>query len=135
MTMDKTNRASLAVAFVLALVILYLMVGRSRKEDSVPKPLWGYWTTSAPGYENRYLELDDRYILIGVNEEDMPDLQRVSRVECHSVAAQMTCTLYSSNSETDSQMTVDYAPTAGGEMTIKNQRGIVWKRHPDSSGS
>ena len=122
-----------AIAAGLATVALMFVFGiHGHKEDPVPKPLWGYWTTDAQGYENRYLELDDHYILIGVNEEDLPDLQRVSKVECQAMGEKLACTLYSSSSETNFQLTLDYSPDDSGELRIKNQHGVVWHRQPGS---
>ena len=129
----NTKRWDYAIAAgLITLALCFIVALQGRKEDPVPKQLWGYWTTDAQGFENRYLELDDRYILVGVNEEDMPDLQRVSRVSCHPIGETLSCTLYTSNSETNLKWTLDYSPDNGGEVRIQNHRGLVWHRQPSS---
>lgn len=115
---------------LVAIALMFVFGIHATKEDPVPQQLWGYWTTEAQGYENRYLELDDRYILIGVNEEDLPDLQRVSEVKCRATDEKLACTLHSSNSETNFQLTLEYSPENKGELRIKNQHGVVWHRQP-----
>lgn len=127
----RTWDYSIAVGLV-AVALMFGLGFHSHKEDPVPKQLWGYWTTNAEGYENRYLEVDDHYILIGVNEEDLPDLQRVSKVDCQAMGENLACTFYSSNGETNFQLTLDYSPDNSGELRIKNQRGVVWRRQPSS---
>jgi hypothetical protein len=132
--MNMNNRTwDYAIAAGLVAIAIMVVFGvRGKKEDPIPKQLWGYWTTDAEGYKDRYLELDDRYVLIGVSEEGMPDLQRVSKVNCRPAGERLSCIIYSSNSEASFQLTVDYSPEHGGEVHIKNQQDIVWHRQPSS---
>ena len=132
MTMNTKTWDYLIAAGLMAMALMFVFALHDKKEDPVPRQLWGYWTTDAPGYENRYLEVDEHYILIGVNEEDMPDLQRVAKVHCATVGEKLTCAIYSSNSEANLQWTLDYSPELGGEVHVKNQRGVVWHRQPSS---
>jgi hypothetical protein len=132
MTMSERAWDYATAVGLMAVAVMFVFGIDSHREDPIPNQLWGYWTTDAAGYENRYLELDDHYILIGVNEEDLPDLQRVSKVDCLSLGESLSCTIYSSSSEANLQMTLDYSPAQGGQVRIKNQRHIVWHRQPSS---
>jgi|tagenome__1003787_1003787.scaffolds.fasta_scaffold19330634_1 hypothetical protein len=134
MKLNRKLRVQIAAACVIAVTALYFLAFHKHHEKAVPQQLWGYWITDAQGYENRYLELDDRYVLIGVNEEDMPELQRVSRVDCQARGEQLNCTIYSSSPEAEYQLDLDYQPANKGELRIKNQRGVVWKRQVSSTG-
>jgi hypothetical protein len=105
--------------------------GCSHDKNVIPTEVQGYWTTSAPGYKDRYLELDDKYVLIGVNEDDLPELQRASRVESHVEGLEKVYTIHSSSaSQVDYKLILRYSPANGGEVRIQHKEGVVWKRTP-----
>ncbi len=118
------TRASIA----LVIAVLGLSACRTRDGKVVPDQIQGHWVTETPGYEGRYLQLERDFVLIGVGRDETPSIQRVYRVEESGNGRQMTYQIYSTGAETDYTLTVYFDPANGGEIRLKNQGGIVWRR-------
>jgi hypothetical protein len=95
--------------------------------------LIGYWTTNAPSYRGRFLELDRAYVIIGAGENGSPGVQVIDRVVSAPVTdgsgAATSYTIYSTTpAGIHDQFTIDYDSTNDGEIRFHNQRDVVWKR-------
>jgi hypothetical protein len=96
--------------------------------NALPTEIQGHWVTQSPGYQERYLQLEKDFVLIGVAQDETPSIQRVYRVETEGNGRQMTYKIYSTGAESDFTLTIYFDPANGGEIKVKNQPGIVWKR-------
>ena len=94
----------------------------------IPDQIQGHWVTNTPGYETRYLQLERDFVLIGIAPDETPSIQRVYRVDAEGNGRQMTYKIYSTSAESDYTLIVYYDPSNGGEIQLKNQGGIVWRR-------
>jgi hypothetical protein len=114
---------------LLTAALIFVLAGCSRKPDNViPEQLQGHWITDASGYEDRYLQLERDFVLIGINEDDMPSIQRVSRVESAQDGRDTIYTIYSSSPKMDYQISLYFNAANGGELRVKNRQQVLWKR-------
>jgi hypothetical protein len=121
----------------IPLLLLLACLGCSRENPMIlPDQLNGFWTTDVPRYQDRFLEFDRVYVFIGVGRLQVPTLQMVDKVEAEPAGKETTYTIYSSDLEGNSyQMTLQFNPLNGGEIQLKSQRGIVWKRPTQKDAS
>jgi hypothetical protein len=114
----------------IPLLLLLACLGCSRDNPKIlPDQLNGFWVTDVPRYQDRFLEFDRVYVFIGVGSPQVPTLQMVDKVEAEPAGKETTYTIYSSDLQGNSyQMTLQFNPLNGGEIQLKSQRGIVWKR-------
>ena len=113
---------------VFAACVLGMVACTKKPEPVLPDQIQGHWVTQSPGYENRYLQLERDFVLIGVNPDDTPSIQRVYRVDAEGNGRQMTYKIYSTGAESDYTITLYFDPSNGGEIRVKNMPGILWKR-------
>lgn len=116
-----------AVLIALACAVM-VFTGCNHKLDHIPDALIGYWTTDAPGYRTRYLKLEKDFVLIGINQDDMPNIQSVRDVECEAGETSTVCTISSINFDGVQSLTLEYNPADGGTIRIRHEGGI-WTRH------
>lgn len=116
--------------FVVAAWVVALAACAKDAPKVIPNQIQGRWVTQAAGYENRYLQLEKDFVLIGVGRDVTPSIQRVYRVESEGNGRQATYRIYSTGYETDDVLTLYFDPANGGEIRLKNQGGLVWKRVP-----
>ena len=105
------------------------------KETSLPPvtltDLKGVWTTSYPGYRDRFLQFDDRAISFGWGEEGTGSfkIENISStLEKNHVFVQVR---YKDLKEDVYQLNFYYLNRNGGLLQIKNQKGAIWLRAND----
>jgi hypothetical protein len=115
----------------ISLLLLLACLACSRENPKIlPDKLVGFWTTDEPRYQDRFLEFDKVYVFIGVGRLQVPNVQVVDKVDAAQAGKETTYTIYSTDLQgAEYQMTFQFNPVNGGEIQLKNQRGIVWKRH------
>jgi hypothetical protein len=114
--------------YLVLLLGLLLLLGCSRKDREIPEAVLGHWTTNAAGYEGRYLQLEKDYVLVGFSDDDLPAIQRVSKVETGTEGRKVLYTIYSVDSDgTQQGLGLVYDPPTEN-LQIKNKPGIVWRR-------
>jgi len=121
----------------IPLLLLLVCLACSRDNPKVlPDKLVGFWTTDEPRYQDRFLELSKVYVFIGVGRRQVPSVQVVDRFEAVQAGKETKYTIYSTDLQgTAYQMTFQFSPVNGGEIQLKNQQGIVWKRHAQQDAS
>jgi hypothetical protein len=121
---------------MLSIPLLLLLVCLACSRDNpkiLPDKLNGFWTTDDPRYQDRFLELSKVYVIIGVGRHQVPSVQVVDRIEAVQAGKETTYTIYSDDLQGVSyQLSFQFNPVNGGEIQLKNQKGIVWKRHADT---
>jgi hypothetical protein len=116
-------------------VVATLAACTERSKVSIPATLQGHWVTDTPGYENRFLQLEKDFVLIGINEDDTPSIQHVSKVDVEQVGKVTAYTIYSSAPHVNYHITLFLDPANGGVLWIKNKENVVWKRRVATAGA
>ena len=101
-------------------------------QNVLPAELYGVWRTTAPGYEDRFLQLKKGFVIFGVGNEQAV-AQHIQKVESLQVGPE---TLYTISSEEvggeASVLSFYYNPADGGSIHFRNQE-LLWKRESPSS--
>ena len=113
----------------LTLVILILFFGCQAKENrTVPDELVGVWRTSAPKYEDCYLELT-KDLIIFVNENFLQNMDANSIYKVKKDDKDLLYTIYYKNDEgLKYQFSFYYDPSEGGVIRFKHQTQIEWTK-------
>ncbi len=113
----------------LVLAILLIFVGcNGNNLRLLPAELSGIWTTDAPRYQGRFLELSQAYVIIGVGDGSV-DLQRIVHVESVASGNETTYTVFSKDSDgMDAKLIIVFKHDNGGQFQLGNQSGIIWKK-------
>ena len=111
------------------LLTLLACVGcSSTNSKTIPKQLVGLWTTDAPRYRGRFLELHEAYIIVGTGD-GAADMQRVSHVESKAADYGTIYTIYSKDAEDmENQLSIIFKNDDGGQLYLANQNEMIWKK-------
>ncbi len=122
----STTRKPLVISALLLLVCAGCNRGGS---GMLPPELVGHWTTVSAAYHGRFLELSPTYVIIGAGEQGSPDVQTVDRVDALPADGGTLYTIHATTREgLHNQIVLQFNPREGGEIRIKNQTEVVWKR-------
>lgn len=125
-------RKMLSISLLLAIACMASGCNNSR---ILPNTLVGFWTTENPRYHDRFIELDNVYLFIGLGPRQVPKLQVVDKFKAIEDGNETTYTIYSKDLQgLGDQMTFKFRPANGGEIEFNNQRGVVWRRFPGQNG-
>jgi hypothetical protein len=125
-------RKMLSIPLLLAIACMASGCNNSR---ILPNTLVGFWTTENPRYPDRFIELDNVYLFIGLGPRQVPKLQVVDKFKAVQAGNETTYTIYSKDMQgVGDQMTFKFSPANGGEIVFNNQRGVVWRRFPGQNG-
>lgn len=116
-------------SLIFILLIMFAFVGcNGNNPRLLPDELSGLWTTDAPLYQGRFLELSRPYIIVGVGDGSV-DLQRIMHVESAALGDQVTYTVLSKDAQgMDTKLIIVFKSTDGGQFQLGSQSGIIWKR-------
>ncbi len=94
----------------------------------LPDELVGVWTTSHPGYADRYLDLTKVTIIFGTGRESI-DTNFISNVETTLQDKTILYTIYFHRvGGPEDKVSFYYDPGNGGIIRFKNQKHIEWKK-------
>lgn len=122
---------------ILALLSAPLVLAGSfgcsgNKQNLLPSQLAGFWTTNAPKYHGRFLELNRAFVIIGSGPDNPPSVQIVDSVTIHPEQQDLSLTIYSSDVETgQNELTLQFSPANGGEIRFPHQ-SEVWTRYVET---
>jgi hypothetical protein len=112
------------VANIVCLLLLFF-VGCER--EVVPQHLMGTWTTSAPGYEDRYLKISAQTIIYGIGDGEEVSYT-IDKIKSKQGNGGIEYTFYYKDVEGGkNSLTVTYRPDSGGTLQIKNSVEI-WEK-------
>jgi hypothetical protein len=116
-------------------LMLLACIGCSKQNPRVlPAQLRGVWTTDAERYKDRFLELSPAFIIIGARGQAAPTVQLIKNVASQPSERGTVFTIDSSDLEGNQyQMTLEFTPARGGELRVKNQQKVVWKRRREDN--
>jgi hypothetical protein len=108
-------------------VTIYVLFFSTRPAP-LPDELVGFWKTSNPGYEDRFLELSKATIIFGTGNDGL-DTNFISNVEkvLRNGAVLYTVHFHRPN-EPENKISFYYDPKNGGTIMFKNQNHIRWNK-------
>ena len=111
--------------------ILILIAGitmfHSKKNKDIPANLIGKWTTSAPGYQDRFIELTKETLVYGL-AGDKEDVYIISSLEKNQEGKNIVYTINFKNTEVKFSRSFYYHPEHGGTIQFKHQEHITWRK-------
>ena len=114
---------------VAAMALIATLAGcQAQKESPVPDHLLGVWSTSAPRYADRYIEIRNDMIIFGTGGDafELHVLTDVNEVrEGEAIVYTITHLNHFGQPYT---LSFYYEPTSDGIMRFKNQREIAWTK-------
>ena len=114
-------------AVVLTAVLVTVLVLRSKDNQFLPDDLVGRWTTSAPEYTNRFLELSEVTVIFGTGEDNI-DVNFISSVDKRVEGGSTLYTIkYHDLKGMEGQVSFYWDPTEE-VIRLKNQKRIIWKK-------
>ena len=112
---------------VAATITMFL----SKKNRDIPLNLVGKWTTSAPGYEDRFLEITKETLTYGIGE-DKEDVYLISSLEESLEQNNRLYTIgYKNTDGLKFTRSFYYHPENGGAIQFKHQEHIERRKEKD----
>ena len=113
-------------AVILVAVLIFVFFPKKNKD--VPKNLIGKWTTSAPGYQDRFLEITKETLTYGLGG-DKEDAYLISSVKESPEGNNILYTISYKNTEgLEFTRSFYYHPENGGAIQFKHQEHIEWRK-------
>jgi len=113
---------------VLIVVAAILTISCSKKHRDIPEKLIGKWITSAPRYEDRFIEITKETIAYGLGG-DKEDINFISSIE---ESLEGNRILYSITYKNKEGLAFTrffyYHPENGGTIQFKHQEHITWRK-------
>ena len=97
------------------------------KNKDMPANLIGKWTTSAPGYQDRFIELTKETIVYGIGG-GKEDNYIITSVEKDLEGKNIVYTINFKNSEVKFTRSFHYHPENGGTIQFKHQEHVTWHK-------
>ena len=114
---------------VAATALLATLAGcQAQKENPVPDHLLGVWTSSAPRYADRYIEIRNDMIIFGTGGDafELHVLAELKEArEGEAIAYTIT---HLNHFGQPYNLSFYYEPSGDGIIRFKNQREIVWTK-------
>jgi len=104
----------------------------SKKHRDIPENLIGRWITSAPRYEDRFIELTKETFVYGLGG-DKKDIYPISGMEKRLEGNNVLFTIRYKNAEGLAfTRSFYYHPENGGAIQFKHQEHITWHKTKDT---
>jgi hypothetical protein len=117
------------------LPLLLLLAGcHWRGPQTLPFQMVGEWRTAEPRYHGRFLRLETNRITFGLGGVAPDKTEHVERV---NMAPSDNSTDYTirlkAGDGTDDSIVLQFTPQNGGELCLKSQPKVIWKRKSESA--
>jgi hypothetical protein len=109
-----------------------LYVFYSKKNMDIPVSLIGKWTTSAPGYQDRFVEITKETLTYGLGG-DKEDVYVISRLEENPEGKNIIYTINYKNEDVKYTRSFYYHPENGGTIQFKHQEHIKWLKEANAA--
>lgn len=124
------SKMKLKWIFVAAVVLTAVLVLRPKDNKFLPDDLVGHWTTSAPKYTDRFLELSEVVVIFGTGEDNI-DVNFISSVDKRVEGGSTLYTInYHDPKGMDGQVSFYWNPSEK-VIRLKNQKRIVWEKEEE----
>jgi hypothetical protein len=118
---------------VLIVVAAILTLSCSKKHRGIPEDLIGKWITSAPGYEDRFIEITKETVVYGLGG-DKKDVYFISNLETNPEGNKLLYTINFKNKDGLAfTRSFYYDPENGGTIQFKHQKHIEWRKMKDDA--
>ena len=117
---------------VIILVAVLIFVFFPKKNKDIPENLIGQWTTSAPGYQDRFIELTKETLVYGLGG-DKEDVYTISSLEKNKEGKNIVYTINFKNTEVKFSRSFYYHPEQGGTIQFKHQEHITWHKKANTN--
>lgn len=114
------------LALVLALVAAWTLIPATRGAKTMPDELLGIWTTTAPTYANRALEIRPTLLIFHTGEQTFR-LHAVRRVVREERGASAHYTVEYADGDDVETLSFQYVRMAHPAIRLRNQ-SFVWRR-------
>ena len=112
-------------AVIVAVTITMFL---SKKNRDIPLNLVGKWTTSAPGYQDRFLEITKETLTYGLGG-DKEDVYFISSIKESPEGNNMLYTIsYKNKDGLEYTRSFYYHPENGGAIQFKHQEHTEWRK-------
>jgi hypothetical protein len=122
---EKMKLKWMVIPVLILVVAIYLF--HTKKSREIPVKLLGKWTTSAPGYQDRFIELTKKTLVYGIGGGN-EDVYIITSLEENPKGKNIIYTINYKNSEVKYTRSFDYHPKNGGTIQFKHQEQIVWRK-------
>ncbi len=96
--------------------------------EEIPDYLVGRWLTSAPGYEDRYLEINKVSVLLATSVSTV-NKYFIDKTATTAAGKQIGFTIDCKDLENSPyRLSLTYEPDSGGTLSFKNQSHITWRK-------
>jgi len=104
-----------------------------KKNKDIPASLMGKWTTSAPGYQDRFIEFTKETLVYG-SDDGKEDVYSITSLGKNPEEKNIIYTIKFKNSEVKFTRSFYYHPEKGGSIQFKHQEQITWRKeaNPDT---
>jgi hypothetical protein len=118
---------------VVIMVVLLIFVFFPKKNKDIPENLIGKWTTSAPGYEDRFIEITKETFVYGLGG-DKKDVYFISNLETNPERNKLLYTISFKNKDGLEFTRSFYYDSENGEaIKFKHQEHIQWRKMKDDA--
>jgi hypothetical protein len=115
------------IVIPVLILIAAIYIFHSEKNRDIPINLMGKWTTSAPGYQDRFIELTKETLVYGLGG-DKEDVYIISSLEKNLEGKNTVYTINFKNSEVKYTRSFYYHPEHGGTIQFKHQEKVTWRK-------
>ena len=127
----KKNERKMKLKWIvipLVIVVATITMFHFKKNRDIPLDLIGKWTTSAPGYEDRFIEITKETIVYGLGG-DKKDVYFISNLETNPERNKLLYTISFKNKDgLEFTRSFYYDPENGGTIQFKHQEHIEWRK-------
>jgi len=121
------SKMKLKWIFIAAVILTAVLVLRPKDDKFLPDDLVGRWTTSAPEYTDRFLELSEVSVIFGTGKDNI-DVNFISSVDKRVEGGSIIYTIqYHDLNDMDGQVSFYWDPTEE-VIRLKNQKRIIWEK-------
>ena len=118
---------------VVIMVVLLMFVFFPKKNKDIPENLIGKWTTSAPKYEDRFIEITKETFVYGLGG-DKEDVYFISNLETNPKGNKLLYTISFKNKDgLEFTRSFYYDPENGGTIQFKHQEHIKWTKEKNDT--
>jgi len=117
------------------MVVLLIFLFFPKKNKDIPENLIGEWTTSAPEYEDRFIEITKETFVYGLGG-DKKDVYFISNLETNPKGNKLLYTISFKNKDgLEFTRSFYYDPENGGTILFKHQEHIEWRKMKDDAST
>ena len=124
---DRTPLVLAGIAVCIGIIIFWA-ARKDMSREEIPDYLVGKWLTSAPGYEDRYLEINKVSLLFATSESTVNEYF-IDKNATAAAGKQIFFTFECKDLENSPyRFSLSYEPDNGGVLSFKNQSHITWRK-------